>query len=230
MVQVYNADLANSWGNLCSRAFNMTNKYFDGVVPDLWDKTIAKLTEEMGNPLADLAAALYDRYATSMNAIDYSGALAAVLELCNRANLYVEESAPWNLAKEAAASSVTPNEAPTGYNPSVTPNEVRGLEADARVVTDVAVAPTDAPDATAPTPTDRLAFVIYNLLESIRIMALLFAPVMPTTSAEVYKRLGLDDVFATSDLKQASQWGGLSAGNKITVGDPLFPRLKEDEL
>ena len=33
MVQVYNADLANTWGNLVSRVFNMTNKYFDGVVP-----------------------------------------------------------------------------------------------------------------------------------------------------------------------------------------------------
>ena len=33
MVQVYNADLANTWGNLCSRVFNMTNKYFDGKVP-----------------------------------------------------------------------------------------------------------------------------------------------------------------------------------------------------
>ena len=33
MVQVYNADLANTWGNLCSRAFNMAVKYFDGVVP-----------------------------------------------------------------------------------------------------------------------------------------------------------------------------------------------------
>jgi methionyl-tRNA synthetase len=255
MVQVYNADLANSWGNLCSRAFNMTNKYFDGVVPDLWDKTIAKLTEEMGNPLADLAVTLYDRYATSMNAIDYSGALAAVLELCSRANLYVEESAPWNLAKLI----VIPSEAPTPNNPSVTPNEVgferqenepvarsqrergasartpgQSLEADTSAVTDVAVMPPDAPTSTAPTPTDRLAFVIYNLLEAIRIMALLFAPVMPTTSAEVYKRLGLDDVFAigstAQNLKQAAQWGGLPAGNRITIGEPLFPRLKEDEL
>jgi methionyl-tRNA synthetase len=152
-----------------------------------------------------------------MNAIDYSGALAAVLELCNRANLYVEESAPWNLAKLI-----------------VIPSEARNLEGDTRAVTDVAAVPPDAPAPTAPTPTDRLAFVIYNLLESIRIMALLFAPVMPTTSAEVYRRLGLGDVFATGftaeNLRQASQWGGLPAGNTITVGEPRFPRLKEEEL
>ena len=35
MVQVYNADLANTWGNLCSRVFNMTKKYFDGQVPEV---------------------------------------------------------------------------------------------------------------------------------------------------------------------------------------------------
>lgn len=35
MVQVYNADLANTWGNLCSRVFNMTKKYFDGKAPAL---------------------------------------------------------------------------------------------------------------------------------------------------------------------------------------------------
>jgi methionyl-tRNA synthetase len=85
-----------------------------------------------------------------------------------------------------------------------------------------------------PTAEDRLGFVLYNLLEAIRIMALLFAPVMPTTSAEVWRRLGLGDVFAMGglgqDLQQACDWGGLSAGNQIEVGEPLFPRLKEDEL
>jgi methionyl-tRNA synthetase len=186
MVQVYNADLANSWGNLCSRTFNMTAKYLDGVVPDLWEKTTERLTREMGNPLAELAAGLYERYARAMNDIDYSGALATVMELCDRANLYIEESAPWNLAKAAAAET--------------------------------------------PAATDRLSFVLYNILESIRIMALLFAPVMPTTSAEVFRRLGLGDVFACGDLRAAARWGVLPAGNRVIIGEPLFPRLKEDEL
>jgi methionyl-tRNA synthetase len=178
------------------------------VVPGLPGETAAALAAQEGNPLAELAAGLYERYAAGMNAIDYSGALAAVMELCNRANLYVEETAPWNLAKN-----------------TVIPSEAKDLEGDSCIDTDVAVASTDAL-----TPADRLAFVIYNLLEAIRIMALLFAPVMPATSAEVYARLGLGDVFATGDLEQATKWGGLPAGNGITIGDPLFPRLKEDEL
>ncbi|MDR3315421.1 MAG: methionine--tRNA ligase, partial [Coriobacteriales bacterium] len=95
MAQVYNADLANSWGNLCSRVFTMTQKYLEGIVPDLRSETVAALNQSMGNPLAELAEDLYGRYAAAMNAIDYSGALATVRELCDRTNLYIEESAPW---------------------------------------------------------------------------------------------------------------------------------------
>jgi methionyl-tRNA synthetase len=202
MVQVYNTDLANTWGNLCSRVFNMTNRYLDGVVPDLWEKTTAALTREMGNPLAELAQGdLYERYAACMNAIDYSGALAVALQLAQRANLFIEECAPWTLAKAVAAEAAAA--AQSGER----------LE-----------------DATAPTAADRLAFVLYNLLEAIRILALYLAPVMPESSVEVYRRLGLGELFATHDLFTATRWGGLSAGNQVTVGEPLFPRLDAEEL
>jgi methionyl-tRNA synthetase len=220
MVQVYNADLANSWGNLCSRAFNMTSKYTGGVVPDLWERTVTALTREMGNPLAALAEGLYERYARAMNAIDYSGALAAVMELCDRANLYVEESAPWNLAKAAAAEA--------GETPGSPAAEAGEKGGQAAAQGSPAGPPSAAP--AAPTATDRLAFVLYNLLESIRVMALCFAPVMPVSSAEVFRRLGLGEVSRIDDLEAALQWGGLPAGSCVTIGEPLFPRLKEDEL
>jgi methionyl-tRNA synthetase len=223
MVQVYNADLANSWGNLCSRAFNMTTKYLGGRVPDLWEKTTARLTQEMGNPLAELTDGLYERYARAMNAIDYSGAFAAVMELCDRANLYIEESTPWNLAKEAALEAERAEAADAG------------ADADAGAATAAAAdvpasAPEQAAPATAPTAADRLAFVLYNVLESIRVMALFFAPVMPSTSTEVFRRLGLGGVFEGDELRVATRWGGLPAGNEVIIGDPLFPRLKEDDL
>jgi methionyl-tRNA synthetase len=202
MVQVYNADLANTWGNLCSRVLNMTTKYLDGVVPELWPKTTAALRNALGNPLADVVeGGLYPRYAQCMNAIDYSGALSAALELAARANLYVEESAPWALAKAAQVEAAEYAE--------------RGESLD---------------DATAPTAADHLAFVLYNLLETIRILALYLAPVMPESSSEVYRRLGLADIFATTDLADATRWGGLAAGLVVTVGEPLFPRLDVEEL
>ena len=92
MVQVYNADLANTWGNLCSRVFNMTGKYFEGKVPE------APAGAE-NNPLRELSDELYETYNACMDRVDFTGAAAAVQKLASRVNLYVEESAPWNLAK-----------------------------------------------------------------------------------------------------------------------------------
>jgi methionyl-tRNA synthetase len=210
MLQVYNASLANSWGNLCSRALNMTAKYLDGLTPELWDKTIDRLTAEMGNPLND--PALYTRYAAAFDAVDYSGAMAAVMELVDATNLYIEQSAPWTLVKEAAA------EADEAAQAAQTPQDAeQGIDPSASV-------------ATAPTAADRLAFVLYNILESIRICALLFAPVMPNTSAEVWTRLGLGDIFAQTNQQAAAVWGGLPANVQTTVGTPLFMRLDPKDL
>ncbi len=202
MLQVYNADLANSWGNLCSRALNMTGKYLEGKTPELWEKTVKKLTEEKGNPLAELVkGGLQGRYAAAFGAEDYSGALSVVMELVDAANLYIEQSAPWGLAKAAAIEAEEAAE--------------RGEDLD---------------QAKAPTQADRLSFVLYNVLESMRIIALLFAPVMPESSAEVWKRLGLDDLFAVKDLAEACTWGGLPSGLDTTVGEPLFMRLAEEDI
>ncbi|ANE22250.1 methionyl-tRNA synthetase [Denitrobacterium detoxificans] len=95
MVQVYNADLANTWGNLCSRVFNMTGKYFEGKVP-------AAPASAAENPLREVADGLYERYNACMDQVDFTGAAAAVQELAGLVNHYVEDSAPWNLAKDPA--------------------------------------------------------------------------------------------------------------------------------
>ena len=59
-------------------------------------RTAAAATE---NPLAEIAAGLYAEYDACLSRVDFSGAAAAVQKLAQRANLYVEEMAPWNLAK-----------------------------------------------------------------------------------------------------------------------------------
>lgn len=174
MVQVYNADLANTWGNLVSRVFNMTGKYFDGVVP-------AAPASAAENPLAKIAADLYRTYNEAMNAVDFTAAAAAVQKLASAANHYIEDAAPWNLAKDPARA-------------------------------------------------DELAAVIYNALEACRIIALFFAPFMPNTSAETWRRLGLGDVNAVTDIEGEAAWGKLPAGNPVEKGDPLFPRLNLDDI
>ena len=102
MVQVYNADLANTYGNLCSRAFNMAVKYFDGQVPQLSHEVYAQMESKHGNPLREIAEGIYEKYSAKFNEVDFTGASAAVAELTQRANSYIEEMAPWNLAKDEA--------------------------------------------------------------------------------------------------------------------------------
>ena len=176
MTQVYNADLANTWGNLCSRVFNMVGKYFDGKVPAVPAELAAQ-----GNPLKDIADTLYERYDACMTDVDFTGAAAAAQELASRVNLYVEESAPWNLAKS---------------------EETQG----------------------------ELAAVLYNAAEACRILALFFAPFMPNTSAEVFRRLSLGEITDIDDIKAASVWGQLPVGNEVEKGDPLFPRLNVKDI
>ena len=95
MRQVYNADLANSWGNLVSRSLNMSAKYFDGCAP-------AKPAEVGDNPLANIAEGLVERYAEKMGAFAYGDAASEVMELIHAANHYIEDSEPWTLAKDPA--------------------------------------------------------------------------------------------------------------------------------
>ena len=171
MEQVYNADLANSWGNLVSRSLNMSAKYFDGCAP-----AKPASADAFANPLAQIADGIFDRYSAKMDVLDYVGAKDEVMELVHAANHYIEDSEPWTLAKDEARA-------------------------------------------------DELAFVIYNLLEAIRISAHLLTPFMPKTSAEALRRMELADEAETDDLRAACVWGGLAGGQPVEKGEPLFPRL-----
>ena len=97
MEQVYNADLANSWGNLVSRSLNMSAKYFDGKTPAL-----AEGWEQKENPLREIAQGIEARYAEHMESMDYAGAKDVVMELVHAANHYIEDTAPWTVAKDEA--------------------------------------------------------------------------------------------------------------------------------
>ncbi|MCL2654957.1 MAG: methionine--tRNA ligase [Coriobacteriia bacterium] len=104
MVQRYNGDLANDWGNLCSRLFNMVHKYREGAVPDPAACTDAQEASE----LRQIAAGLYARVDAAYEALDYAGALEAIWDLVKATNRYLENSAPWTLAK---ADADTPQQA-----------------------------------------------------------------------------------------------------------------------
>lgn len=84
----YTSDLADGFGNLASRALAMIGKYRDGVVPDAAE-----------TPLDDAGRAAVARYAAALDALDLKGAAEAVWDLVSAANLYIQQTAPWTLAK-----------------------------------------------------------------------------------------------------------------------------------
>ncbi len=68
---------------------------------------------------------------------------------------------------------------------------------------------------------DRLREVMYNILESLRFIAVLLGPFMPDSAAEILRRLGVEEKPTLDDVRR---WGGLRAGNRLDKGEPLFPR------
>lgn len=95
MRQVYNNELANSWGNLVSRTLNMSAKYFEGKTPCVGDE-YAQHT----SPLKDIADDLFAKYNNAMASYMYPDAISAVMELVHAANHYIEDMEPWALAKD----------------------------------------------------------------------------------------------------------------------------------
>ena len=96
MVQRYNTDLANNFGNLANRVLNMAVNYCDGVVPE---------TRENG-PLQDAAAVTYENMAAALDRLDFSSGFGAVWDLIRAANSFIEDRAPWALNKAGDTDAV----------------------------------------------------------------------------------------------------------------------------
>jgi methionyl-tRNA synthetase len=73
---------------------------------------------------------------------------------------------------------------------------------------------------------ERAGAIVYNTLEALRIAAILLAPVLPAATQEVWTQLGITTPLSSQRLQDASRWGGLSAGTRVRVGRPIFPRIE----
>ena len=76
-----------------------------------------------------------------------------------------------------------------------------------------------------PAARERLNAVIYNILEALRVIAVLITPFMPNAAGDILKRLGIPDVDSQR-FDSLGMWGGLPEGSVLTRGESLFPRVE----
>jgi methionyl-tRNA synthetase len=169
----FNTELANDLGNLLSRVLMMVTKYFDGKIPS------AGTEHPLDRELHEIAVSMPVRAHEDLMSLAFTKYLQHCWLLVSRANRYIEETAPWSLAKKKDLN--------------------------------------------------RLGTVLYNLLESLRLIGLFLYPVMPTTSQKIWDAIGLSRQITACSLEAEQAWGILDAGTAVQPGAPLFPRIDKQK-
>ena len=172
LISRINSDLANDYGNLLSRTVAMAVKYFDGTL------STERVDDPMDCELKTMACELRGKYEKLMDTFQTQAALEEVFKVISRANKYIDETAPWVLAKDEANKP-------------------------------------------------RLATVMYNLLETLRICTQLLTPFMPESTVKAADQIGVPEELRTWET--AGEWGALPADVTVHKGDTLFPRIDMDK-
>ena len=168
MINRINSDLANGLGNLVSRTVAMVDKYFGGTLPT------ERQSGEFDEELIAAATGLTAKLEGLLDQTQLNHMLAEIFQVVSRANKYIDETAPWILAREEANRT-------------------------------------------------RLATVLYNLLETIRIITVPLSAFMPETMPKIWEQIGASE--ADVAYSTAAVFGTLPANVTVHKGDIIFPRI-----
>lgn len=97
IIERYNSDLANTFGNLVNRTIAMQNKYFDGVIQP------GTIAQPVDDELKSFALDTVKKVEKCFETYRVADAVEAVLNLAKRSNKYIDETTPWALAKDEAS-------------------------------------------------------------------------------------------------------------------------------
>jgi methionyl-tRNA synthetase len=149
----------------------MQKKYFDGVVQS------GDVTDAIDEDLKKTALESVGKVASSMDAFCIADAVETVVNLAKRSNKYIDETAPWALAKDESKKA-------------------------------------------------RLGTVLYNLLESIRFIAVELQPYMPETAEKIFSQINCDE----KSYDSLKAFGALKAGTVVNDPTPLFNRIDAEKM
>jgi len=179
LIERYNADLANSLGNLLNRTLNMIHRYS----PDFRKRQVDVSIPGEWWPSSAWRETL-SRFGVAMNSAEFSQAVREVHVFATSCDVFIESVKPWILAKDSKRLS-------------------------------------------------HLWEILYQLVESLRIIAILISPVLPKAAHKIFDQLnwkmelsGKEERFSLAD----AEWGRLPDGHVVGKPVPLFPRIETTEL
>ena len=161
LIDRYNSELANEIGNLFSRVLKMLEKYSNGIILE------CKIEP---NILSEKSKEVIKEYKKSMEKVDFYNAISSIVDLVKISNKYIEDMAPWKLAK------IYP---------------------------------------------DKIKSVLYNLVATMRIIAMLLQPIMPEKAGQMLKLLGI------SGKEKDFVWENMPFNASIGKIEVLFPRYEK---